>query len=85
MADIKSLRPLSEDELKDKLDDNKRKLMKFQLKRKSGLDKPHEYRNLKKEIAQILTVLNDKAKTDAGKSGGPAKKKKEKKLDQEAR
>ncbi len=65
MADIKNLKSLPENELKDTLLENKKKLMQMQLKRKSGLDKPHQYRSLKKEIAQILTVISEKK--DKGK------------------
>ncbi len=60
MADRENLKLLSEDELRDKLTENRKKLMELQFRRKSGLDKPHQYRTLKKEIAQILTAISEK-------------------------
>lgn len=58
MAKIENLQSLSSEELKDKLIESKKKLMEFQFKRKEGIDKPDQYRKLKKEIARILTVIN---------------------------
>ncbi len=63
MADIKNLKSLSKKELKDKLVEDKKKLMELEFKRKSGLDKPNQFRNLKKEIARIHTVINEKRRT----------------------
>lgn len=69
MADIKNLRSLSEKELKNKLVDNEKKLMELQFKRKSGLEKPHQFKNIKKEIARINTVINEKRRQGGKKAG----------------
>ncbi|MCF7916408.1 MAG: 50S ribosomal protein L29 [Candidatus Omnitrophica bacterium] len=69
MADIKNLRSLSEKELKDKLVDNEKKLMELQFKRKSGLEKPHQFKNIKKDIARINTVINEKRRQGGKKIG----------------
>lgn len=62
MENLNNLRPLSEDELKDKLSDARKKIMEMEFKRKVSLDKPHQYKNLKKEIARILTLISEKRK-----------------------
>ncbi|MCF7870696.1 MAG: 50S ribosomal protein L29 [Candidatus Omnitrophica bacterium] len=68
MADIKKIKSLSEKELKEKLIENRKKLMKLQFKRKSGLEKPHLFKNVKKEIAQISTVINEKRRKSGEKT-----------------
>lgn len=69
MADIQNLKSLSEKELKSKLVDNEKKLMELQFKRKSGLEKPHQFKNIKKEIARINTVLSAKRREVGKKTG----------------
>jgi len=56
--EIKELRGLSEQELQDKLDDLNKQLMELQFKRRSGVEKPHLFKVVKKDIARIFTVLN---------------------------
>ncbi len=68
MSDIKEIKQLPEDELRSKLIESKKKIMDLQFKRKSGLDKPHLYKNLKKEIAQLLTVINEKRREGGKKN-----------------
>lgn len=68
MAEKKDFKSLSEEELKDMLVENKKKLMELEFKRKGGLDKPHQYQILKKEIAQILTTVNEKRREGGQKS-----------------
>lgn len=68
MADIKALRSMSTEELKNKLTDSKKKLMELQFKRKGSLDKPHQYQNLKKEIARIHTLINEERRKSAEKN-----------------
>ncbi|MCF7873257.1 MAG: 50S ribosomal protein L29 [Candidatus Omnitrophica bacterium] len=68
MADINNLRSLSEKELKEKLLDNEKKLMELQFKRRSGLDKPHQFKNIKKEIAQMHTLMNEKRRQGGEKT-----------------
>ena len=58
--EIKELRGLSDQELQDKLDDLNKQLMELQFKRRSGAEKPHLFKVVKKDIARIFTVLNEK-------------------------
>lgn len=57
---IEELRGLSDQELQDKLDDLNKQLMELQFKRRSGAEKPHLFKVVKKNIARIFTVLNEK-------------------------
>ncbi|MCF7870023.1 MAG: 50S ribosomal protein L29 [Candidatus Omnitrophica bacterium] len=68
MADIKNLYSLSEKELEQKLTNNEKKLMELQFKRRSGLDKPHQFKNIKKEIARIHTVISEKRRQGGKKA-----------------
>jgi len=64
---IQELRGLSDQELQDKLDDLNKQLMELQYKRKSGAEKPHLFKLVKKDIARICTVLNEKQGADSEK------------------
>jgi large subunit ribosomal protein L29 len=57
---IKDLEGLSPAELKDKLTDLRKQYMELQFKRKSGVEKPHLFKQIKKDIARINTVINEK-------------------------
>ncbi len=60
--DTQELRALSHDELKAKEKGLKEELYKLRLKRFSGgnVDKPHLFKAIRKDIARIQTILNDK-------------------------
>jgi len=64
---IEELRGLAEQELQDKLDDLNKQLMELQFKRRSGVEKPHLFKVVKKDIARIFTVLNEKKGADSEK------------------
>ncbi len=64
---IEELRGLSEEELQDKLDELNKQLMELQFKRRSGVEKPHLFKVVKKDIARIFTVLNQKQGADSEK------------------
>lgn len=64
---IEELRGLSDQELQDKLDDLNKQLMELQFKRRSGAEKPHLFKVVKKNIARIFTVLNEKQGADSEK------------------
>jgi len=51
---------LSEAEAKNKLNELNKQLMELQFKRRSGVDKPHLFKQIKKDIARILTVMRQK-------------------------
>ncbi len=62
---IKDLQGLSKDELEDKLNDLDKQLMELQFKRRSGVEKPHRFKQLKKDIARIHTVISQKGRDKA--------------------
>ena len=64
---IEELRGLSDQELQDKLDDLNKQLMELQFKRRSGVEKPHLFKVVKRDIARIFTVLNEKQGADSEK------------------
>ncbi len=58
---IKELRALSRDELLNKEKTLKEELFKLNLQRYSGrVEKPHRFSMIKREIARINTLLNEK-------------------------
>ncbi|MBD3263480.1 MAG: 50S ribosomal protein L29 [Candidatus Omnitrophica bacterium] len=58
--EIKEIRQLSKEELKNKLEELNKQLMELQFKRRSGVEKPHMFRVIKRDIARILTVYTEK-------------------------
>ena len=64
---IEELRGLSDQELQVKLDDLNKQLMELQFKRRSGVEKPHLLKVVKKDISRIFTVLNEKQGADSEK------------------
>lgn len=60
----KDLRALSKEELKEKLQSLDKELMQLQFKRHSGVEKPHFFKQTKRDRARILTILREK-KDDA--------------------
>lgn len=57
---IKELRLLVEADLKVKLEEFNKNLMELEFKRHSGVEKPHLFKETKKTIARIHTLLNEK-------------------------
>ncbi|MBU1122893.1 MAG: 50S ribosomal protein L29 [Candidatus Omnitrophica bacterium] len=57
---IKDLKGLSKEELTEKRESLNKQLMELQFKRKVGVEKPHMFKLIKKDIARILTILGDK-------------------------
>jgi large subunit ribosomal protein L29 len=63
------LRNLSKEELQLKEKTLKEELFKLNLQRYTGrVDKPHQFSLVKKEIARIKTLLNEKKEKDNGKN-----------------
>lgn len=60
---IKDLQGLPKEELNDKLNDLDKQLMELQFKRRSGVEKPHRFKELKKDIARIHTVISQKTRS----------------------
>lgn len=60
---ISELRNLSKEELTQKEKNLKEELFKLNLQRYSGrIEKPHSFSLLKRDIARIQTILNEKTK-----------------------
>lgn len=57
---IKDFKELSKEELSEKYEALKKQLMELQFKRKAGVEKPHMFKQIKKDIARILTVSGEK-------------------------
>ena len=60
---IKELRELSKEELAEKYTELNKQLMDLQFKRRSGVEKPHLFKLIKRDIARILTVVTEKKRS----------------------
>ncbi len=60
----KELRNLNTLELQQKLEELKKQLMELKFKRKAGVEKPHLFKETKRDIARILTLLNQRHKRE---------------------
>lgn len=61
----KELRNLTNEELKDKLIELKKRLMQLRFQNTiGGLEKPSEIRETKRTIARILTILREREKSE---------------------
>ncbi|RMD45937.1 MAG: 50S ribosomal protein L29 [Aquificota bacterium] len=59
------LRKLTNEELKEKLIELKKKLMQLRFKNTiGGLEKPSEIKATKRDIARILTILREREKSE---------------------
>ena len=58
------LKALSKEELGEKKEELQKQLMDLQFKRRSGVEKPHLFKQVKKDLARILTILKDKENED---------------------
>jgi ribosomal protein L29 len=56
----KEVSDLSKEELKEKLSTLRRQLMELELKRKTGIEKPHTFKLTRRDIARVMTVLSVK-------------------------
>ena len=57
----RELKDLSVGELKDKLQDLRKRLMELNFQKKTAhIEKPHLFRELKKDLARIYTLLREK-------------------------
>ena len=66
--EMNDIRKLTTEEIAKKISDNKKELFDLRLKQATGnLDKPHQIKKLRKEIARLKTVLNEKKKEGGNK------------------
>ncbi len=63
---IKDLRAMSEEELKDKMVELNKQLMELQFKRRSNVEKPHLFKQIRRDIARIFTIINEKQGEKSG-------------------
>ena len=69
MAEVAELKNLSVDELKEKLMGLKKSLMQYRFQAKTGkLERQSAMREVKRDIARILTVMNEQLRKDRGVS-----------------
>jgi len=62
----KEIRELSSTEITAKLRDSRDQLLQMRLRKQTGqLEKTHELRALRKTIARLETILNEKSRTQA--------------------
>jgi len=62
----KEIRELSPTEITAKLRDSRDQLLQMRLRKQTGqLEKTHELRALRKTIARLETILNEKGRTEA--------------------
>jgi len=64
----KDFKALSKQELNEKLNELHKQFMELQFKRRSGVEKPHMFKLVRKDIARILTIMNAK-QMDAKQEG----------------
>ena len=63
---ISEIRKLTDEEIKTKVIENKKELLDLRIKNATGsLEKPSKINELKKDVARMLTVLNER-KTKTG-------------------
>lgn len=64
MAKTKELRALGEPELQSQLEKTRQELGALRLKAAHGaIEQPHRIRQLRKDVAKMLTLLNEKVST----------------------
>ena len=64
---INELRKLSTEELNTKISEIKRELLDLRLKNATGaLEKPSKLRELKKDVARMKTIINERKNEEAG-------------------
>jgi ribosomal protein L29 len=64
---FKELEGLSKQELLEKINDLHKQLMELQFKRRSGVEKPHMFKLIRRDIARIHTVMSSKKEVNSAK------------------
>ena len=63
----KELRKLSAEELNKKISESKKELFELRLKQSTGqLEKPSRVRELRKDVARMKTIINERKNEEAG-------------------
>ena len=64
---INELRKLSTEELNNKISESKRELLDLRLKNATGtLEKPSKIKELKKDVARMKTIINERKTEEVG-------------------
>ena len=64
---INELRKLSTEELNTKISESKRELLDLRIKNATGaLEKPSKIKELKKDVARMKTIINERKNEEAG-------------------
>lgn len=64
---INEIRKLSDEEIKSKIAESKKELLNLRIKNATGsLEKPSKIRELKKDVARMLTVLTERKNSTGG-------------------
>lgn len=62
----KEIRELSPAEIKSKVKEKRDELLQLRLRKETGqVEKPHQFRVLRKDIARLLTILTEKQRAAA--------------------
>ena len=64
---VKDLQGLSKQELEEKRNDLHKQLMELQFKRRSGVEKPHLFKQMRRDIARVRTVMRVKEEVVSAK------------------
>ena len=61
-----NIRELTDDELRQKFDDTKKELFNLRVQQSTGqLEKPVRIRELRREVARILTIMQERKRTQS--------------------
>ncbi len=63
----KDLRGLSNQELNEKMEELNKQLMELQFKRHSGVEKPHLFKQFRRDIARIKSIMGQKQEVESEK------------------
>ena len=66
--EAKEIRKLKDDEIKTKVMESKKELLNLRIKNATGtLDKPSKIKELKKDVARMLSILKERENSTGGK------------------
>ncbi len=73
MLKARDLRDETLDELEKRISDMEDQLMKLRFQKATGqIDDVHKIRNVRRDLARVLTVMNEKRRTAAAQEGDNA-------------
>lgn len=64
---VSEIRKLKDEEILEKVKESKKELLNLRIKNATGsLDKPSKLKEMKKDIARMLTILNERKNSTGG-------------------